>query len=59
MDFKIDFDVKIFINGVFNHKFIIADKESNFLEAFDLQIRVISKNKKRANVKPSSLSVRL
>ena len=35
---KNDFDAKILINGVPDYQLIIADKESGFLEALELQI---------------------
>ena len=38
IDVKNDFDAKILINGVPDHRLIIADKESGFLEALELQI---------------------
>lgn len=38
IEVKNDFDVKILINGVPDHRLIIADKESGFLEALELQI---------------------
>lgn len=38
IDVKNDFDAKILINGVPNYRLIIADKESGFLEALELQI---------------------
>ena len=38
IDVKNDFDAKILINGVLDYRLIIADKESSFLEALELQI---------------------
>jgi len=38
IEVKNDFDAKILINGVPDHRLIIADKESGFLEALELQI---------------------
>ena len=38
IDVKNDFDAKIIINGVPDYRLIIADKESGFLEALELQI---------------------
>ena len=38
IEVKNDFDAKIFINGVPDHRLIIADKESGFLQALELQI---------------------
>ena len=38
IEVKNDFDAKIFINGVPDHRLIIADKESGFLGALELQI---------------------
>lgn len=38
IDVKNDFNAKILINGVPDHRLIIADKESGFLEALELQI---------------------
>ena len=38
IEVKNDFDAKILINGVPDHQLIIADKESGFLEALELQI---------------------
>ena len=35
---KNDFDAKILINGVPDHRLIIANKESGFLEALELEI---------------------
>lgn len=45
IDVKNDFDVKILINGVPDHRLIIADKESGFLEALELQISEYFKEK--------------
>ena len=38
IEVKNDFDAKILINGVPDYRLIIADKESGFLEALELQI---------------------
>ena len=38
IEVKNDFDAEILINGVPDHRLIIADKESGFLEALELQI---------------------
>lgn len=38
MNVKNDFDAKILINGVPDHRLIISDKESGFLEALELEI---------------------
>lgn len=38
IEVKNDFDAKIIINGVPDYRLIIADKESSFLEALELQI---------------------
>ena len=38
IEVKNDFDAKIFINGVPDHRLIIANKESGFLEALELEI---------------------
>ena len=38
IDVKNDFDAKILINGVPDYRLIIADKESGFLEALELEI---------------------
>ena len=38
IEVKNDFEAKILINGVPDHRLIIADKESGFLEALELQI---------------------
>ncbi len=45
IDVKNDFDAKILINGVPDHRLIIADKESGFLEALELQISEYFKEK--------------
>lgn len=45
IDVKNDFDAKILINGVPDHRLIIADKESGFLEALELQISAYFKEK--------------
>lgn len=45
IEVKNDFDAKIFINGVPDHRLIIADKESGFLEALELQISAYFKEK--------------
>ena len=45
IDVKNDFDAKIIINGVPDHRLIIADKESGFLEALELQISAYFKEK--------------
>lgn len=45
IEVKNDFDAKIFINGVPDHRLIIADKESGFLEALELQISEYFKEK--------------
>ncbi len=37
-DVKNDLGARIFINGVPDHRLIVADKESGFLEALELQI---------------------
>lgn len=60
IEVKNDFDAKILINGVPDHRLIIADKESGFLEALELQISEHFKEQKlRVNGKPSSLPARL
>lgn len=38
IEVKNDFDAKILINGVPDHQLIIADKDSGFLAALELQI---------------------
>lgn len=38
IEVKNDFDAKIIINGVPDHRLIIADKGSGFLEVLELQI---------------------
>lgn len=38
IDVKNNFDAKIIINGVPDYRLIIADKESGFLKALELQI---------------------
>ena len=38
IEVKNDFDAKILINGVPDHRLIIANKESGFLEALELEI---------------------
>ena len=38
IDVKNDFDAKVLINGVPDYRLIIADKESGFLEALELEI---------------------
>ena len=45
IDVKNDFDAKIIINGVPDYRLIIADKESGFLEALELQISEYFKEK--------------
>lgn len=45
IEVKNDFDAKILINGVPDHRLIIADKESGFLEALELQISEYFKEK--------------
>lgn len=45
IEVKNDFDAKILINGVPDHQLIIADKESGFLEALELQISEYFKEK--------------
>lgn len=45
IDVKNDFDAKILINGVPDYRLIIADKESGFLEALELQISEYFKEK--------------
>lgn len=45
IEVKNDFDAKIIINGVPDHRLIIADKESGFLEALELQISEYFKEK--------------
>ena len=40
-----EYDAKILINGVPDHRLIIADKESGFLEALELQISEYFKEK--------------
>ena len=45
IDVKNDFDAKILINGIPDHRLIIADKESGFLEALELQISAYFKEK--------------
>ncbi len=45
IEVKNDFDAKILINGVPDHRLIIADKESGFLEALELQISAYFKEK--------------
>ena len=38
IEVKNDFDAKVLINGVPDYRLIIADKESGFLEALELEI---------------------
>ena len=38
IDVKNDFDAKVLINGVPDYRLIIANKESGFLEALELEI---------------------
>ena len=45
IDVKNDFDAKILINGVPDYRLIIADKESGFLQALELEISDYIKNK--------------
>ena len=45
IEVKNDFDAKILINGVPDYRLIIADKESGFLEALELQISEYFKEK--------------
>ncbi len=45
IEVKNDFDAKILINGVPDHRLIIADKESGFLEALELEISGYFKEK--------------
>ena len=45
IDIKNDFDAKVLINGVPDYRLIIADKESGFLEALELQISEYFKEK--------------
>ena len=47
IEVKNDFDAKILINGVPDYRLIIADKESGFLEALELQI---SEHFKKQNI---------
>lgn len=47
IDVKNDFDAKIIINGVPDYRLIIADKESGFLEALELQISAYFKEQNK------------
>lgn len=47
IEVKNDFDAKILINGVPDYRLIIADKESGFLEALELQISKHFKEKNK------------